>query len=685
MTTKSDNQEGGQASHRNIGIFFLGIALILVILMTWGLLGAKSSPTGFATSTGNISICINRQPTLNLSGCNATTVQHELYNCTVSSTDSDSNTLVFSDNTTLFNISQSGLINVTPDLESQLGNYSINITVDDQTGCSNSQASSILNLTILDANDPPELVAAIPNQTFTTAGTVISATLDRFDLDDYFIDPNGDDLSYSYQFVSNAGIVTLEIVENNVARFTLREGLTGVGKIVFFAHDTSHETQSNIVTVNITEVPVETPPPSSTGGGGGSPLFLKGQQKKQEPACEEKWTCKRWSTCTGTFQIRSCIDENTCNTTWNIPPVRRKCTLCDNGIKDPREDDVDCGGGCTPCPSCSDGIRNQDEIDIDCGGVCNECQMTCYDGMRNQGEDEVDCGGPCKSCSVASPELQIEQPSGTFNFAWLFWLILLLILGVLLAVGGRAVVRTLKSRKTRKVVQHQEPEASEAYTHSMAGDHYHDYSEKIRHLERDIHTRTPTTLLKELNAIILGYFRDAFNLSYEPSYNELVQETDKQPFKHATKTNLKSYFERLSEIEFSTKEVTPIDVKMYTKELKELMRHAKLKPRNMTQHESGEKPPFISFIKRPIIIPRLSSYFAKMRPKPKMERYIQETHQAIHGEQLALAKQSYKKLLDHYNGLPAEEQERLYHKIQEMHDEIKLLHLKETYLGGGIS
>ena len=70
---------------------------------------------------------------------------------------------------------------------------------------------------------------------------------------------------------------------------------------------------------------------------------------------------------------------------------------CNDGIKNQREDDIDCGGPCYPCPTCDDGIQNQDEIDIDCGGPCTACP-SCNDGIQNQGEIFIDCGGPCTIC-----------------------------------------------------------------------------------------------------------------------------------------------------------------------------------------------------------------------------------------------------------------------------------------------
>jgi hypothetical protein len=122
---------------------------------------------------------------------------------------------------------------------------------------------------------------------------------------------------------------------------------------------------------------------------------------------------------------------------------------CANGLRDPGESDVDCGGCCGPCArglkcdgnadcdlalclggtcraqSCFDGILNQDETDMDCGGLsgCPRCgtaqhctstsdcgnaecskgtclAASCADGMQNNAETGTDCGGgTCSPCA----------------------------------------------------------------------------------------------------------------------------------------------------------------------------------------------------------------------------------------------------------------------------------------------
>ncbi len=120
---------------------------------------------------------------------------------------------------------------------------------------------------------------------------------------------------------------------------------------------------------------------------------------------------------------------------------------CGNGVQDPGETGVDCGGVCGSCPnaactkpsdcashvcvaqtcaapSCTDGLQNGNESDTDCGGnACSKCPAPkgcwtgndcvegkcvagsctspgCTDGTTSGNETDTDCGGPdCTACA----------------------------------------------------------------------------------------------------------------------------------------------------------------------------------------------------------------------------------------------------------------------------------------------
>ena len=85
---------------------------------------------------------------------------------------------------------------------------------------------------------------------------------------------------------------------------------------------------------------------------------------------------------------------------------------CNNGIQDPLETDIDCGGNCPPCgwyeggsgnvgwSTCFNGIQDEDESGIDCGGNCRPCGSVdqCNNCKLDGDEVQLDCGGSCLPC-----------------------------------------------------------------------------------------------------------------------------------------------------------------------------------------------------------------------------------------------------------------------------------------------
>jgi|GEM_PF-2898971 len=73
---------------------------------------------------------------------------------------------------------------------------------------------------------------------------------------------------------------------------------------------------------------------------------------------------------------------------------------CTNGVLDPIETDLDCGGFCGPCAGGQRCVVATDCLSLDCaGGVCAANAASCTDGRLNGHETDVDCGGPdCSPC-----------------------------------------------------------------------------------------------------------------------------------------------------------------------------------------------------------------------------------------------------------------------------------------------
>ncbi|MBN1275149.1 hypothetical protein JXA12_02560 [Candidatus Woesearchaeota archaeon] len=76
---------------------------------------------------------------------------------------------------------------------------------------------------------------------------------------------------------------------------------------------------------------------------------------------------------------------------------------CSNGIQDPEEEGVDCGGPCpASCNDCANGRQDENEEGVDCGGVC---PTSCED-VANCGDGVV---GGNEECDGEPPELTCED------------------------------------------------------------------------------------------------------------------------------------------------------------------------------------------------------------------------------------------------------------------------------------
>ncbi len=248
-------------------------------------------------------------------------------------------------------------------------------------------------------NRLPVLVHEIPDATWLQ-----DQVYSPYKLNDYFYDPDGETLTYSY---SNIDSIQIIIGNDSTVTYVPYSGFYGSRIVFFFASDRFGYVTSNPVNLTVIKRRIEL---SSQ-----QPMAESRKVEEQEEVilCEEKWNCTPWGKCMPSgIQIRRCFDLNHCNTTFKKPPEYRHCLYtptCYDGIRNQGEEGIDCGGPCPPCPTCYDGIQNQGEEGIDCGGPCPPCP-TCYDGIQNQGEEGIDCGGPCPPCKY------IERPSVVKTF-----------------------------------------------------------------------------------------------------------------------------------------------------------------------------------------------------------------------------------------------------------------------------
>ena len=94
-------------------------------------------------------------------------------------------------------------------------------------------------------NAPPYLVKEIPSQSWSENESLI----DAFDLDEYFEDPEGVQLTY-YNSSINDIYVSIDPITNMVSFFP-RAGYSGQKNVTFYASDSQYDTLSNIVTLSV--------------------------------------------------------------------------------------------------------------------------------------------------------------------------------------------------------------------------------------------------------------------------------------------------------------------------------------------------------------------------------------------------------------------------------------------------
>ncbi len=310
--------------HLKRGLILL-LALLLIVINLLNI-GAVYLLTGRAVSstTGQLNLCFNPPPDLGGGIPDQSVEPNTRCNYLVGANDTGGQTLTYYDNTTLFEINSSlGTINFTPNIN-DTGNHSILITVADSgTDCPfNSSASFILNV----SNRPPTLLAAIPNQTWEE-----DVSLTGLDLDTYFSD--ADPLTFT---TNNGSYVKITINSNtSVVTFTPAKDWNGITWVIFIANDSRETTESNNVTLNVTNVTnfcgdrlcnsgedcnscatdCGTCPASGGGGGGGGGgtgfnIIEKILREPAEAVCAAQSNCVDWlpeSCVNSQTQQRSCL------------------------------------------------------------------------------------------------------------------------------------------------------------------------------------------------------------------------------------------------------------------------------------------------------------------------------------------------------------------------------------------
>ena len=157
----------------------------------------------------------NRNPVINPIGNQSATEDLE-FNITINASDPDGDPLVFSDNTTLFDINSStGLISFTPNV-SQIGVYQIQINATDDD---NGVGSATFWLNISEVNDPPYFDPPLENQT-ATEGTLFYYNINATDEENDILtfSNNNTDL---FTIDSNTGVISFTPTNDDVGNHSI--------------------------------------------------------------------------------------------------------------------------------------------------------------------------------------------------------------------------------------------------------------------------------------------------------------------------------------------------------------------------------------------------------------------------------------------------------------------------------
>lgn len=258
---------------------------------------------------------VNDAPNLSSIGSQIAT-EGVLFTLDVDATDADNDTLIFNASTTLFTINnETGLINFTPVI-SQIGNYTINISVFDGQ--------------IYDYE-------------------VISFKIVRGPF-------CGDDSCASTEGCSScpSDCGTCPVVPGVGGGAPAAEAGGGAGE----AGEGGGAAEGGAA--------------EATPAAGAPRAYFRCDEKWE---CSDWSLCSLDNT-----RTRKCRDINKCDTNKKKPAEIEVCdyvAACNDGIKNGNEDGIDCGGSCEPCllPNCFDNLQNQDEEGIDCGGICKPCEI----------------------------------------------------------------------------------------------------------------------------------------------------------------------------------------------------------------------------------------------------------------------------------------------------------------------
>jgi hypothetical protein len=182
----------------------------------------------------NSSLCEFPVLTQNIS--NYTFVRNSTWNVVVDLDDYYENSSVFSlewfEGWTNLSIDGANILKFRPDA-GFLGNYTVQVH---GRNCTNTQASNLFHIFVVERiNIVPKQIKDLENILLAEGGSF------ELNLDDYFEDDNGDNITYRISSLDNFK----ESISKNILTVSLESNYTGFERVYIYANDSFSETQSN--------------------------------------------------------------------------------------------------------------------------------------------------------------------------------------------------------------------------------------------------------------------------------------------------------------------------------------------------------------------------------------------------------------------------------------------------------
>jgi len=218
---------------------------------------------------------------------------NQLFFYDVNYTDLDGDSITFHDNTTLFNITNEGIINFTP---LSVGNITVNITL-----AQNPNVSDILTIDVLDTTAPVITSISTSNSGTTIVTVTLSATTDET----AFCRFATSDLNYTNMAQMSTTNSTLH---SNSQSFTSDTSGTyyvrcndSLSNVMNFSNSTSFN--ADVEELSSGDGDSGGGSGGGGGGGGGTGKYI----------CRLDWDCTTWSSCENGKQSRKCklVDVST--------------------------------------------------------------------------------------------------------------------------------------------------------------------------------------------------------------------------------------------------------------------------------------------------------------------------------------------------------------------------------------